>query len=150
MIWNVFVNTVQIIPGFLILWIQSKLSQDSWFCEYSSNYPRILDFVNTVQIIPGFLMQKILSPSESSEGGFQINFWTNLKCKRSSFQDGSILALSMLGYLKTRICWIFYRKIQLYSKNVCKKKFVQKMKNYTFLKSPWPCHFKYAKIFAQF
>jgi len=29
----------------------------------------------------------------------------------------------------------FYRKIQLYSKNVCKKKFVQKMKNYTFLKS---------------
>ena len=31
---------------------------------------------------------------------------------------------------------IFYRKIQLYSKNVCKKKFVQKMTNYTFLKSP--------------
>ena len=25
------------------------------------------------------------------------------------------------------------------------KKIVQKMKNYTFLKSPWPCHFKYAK-----
>ena len=106
------------------------------------------------------------------------------------------LTLSLLGYLKTRICngqggnltpppskshvwcpnmtndtslesscalllesakkslqifnnWIFYRKIQLYSKNVCKKKFVQKMKNYTFLKSPWPCHFKYAKIFAK-
>ena len=30
----------------------------------------------------------------------------------------------------------FYRKIQFYSKNVCKKKFVQKMTNYTFLKSP--------------
>ena len=30
-----------------------------------------------------------------------------------------------------------------------KKKFVQKMKNYTFLKSPWPCHFKYAIIFAK-
>jgi len=30
----------------------------------------------------------------------------------------------------------FYRKIQLYSKNVYKKKFFQKMKNYTFLKSP--------------
>ena len=30
----------------------------------------------------------------------------------------------------------FYRKIQLYSKNVCKNKFVQKMKDYTFLKSP--------------
>ena len=103
------------------------------------------------------------------------------------------LTLSLLGYLKTRICWggvnlppplnpmfdvqiwkiihhwkalvlyfynlqkklqicknwIFYRKIQFYSKNVCKKKFVQKMKNYTFLKSPWPCHFKYAKIFAK-
>ena len=38
-----------------------------------------------------------------------------------------------------KICknWIFYRKIQLYSKNVCKKKFAQKMKNHTFLKSPW-------------
>ena len=30
----------------------------------------------------------------------------------------------------------FYRKIQFYGKNVCKKKFVQKMTNYTFLKSP--------------
>ena len=30
---------------------------------------------------------------------------------------------------KLQICknWIFYRKIQLYSKNVCKKKFVQKL-----------------------
>ena len=36
------------------------------------------------------------------------------------------------------------------SKNVCKKKIVQKMINYTFLKSPWPCHFKYAKSFAKF
>ena len=106
----------------------------------------------------------------------------------------SSLTLSLLGYLKTRICWgvsiwpppskshvlcpnmtndtslesscslllesakklqicenwIFYRKIKFYSKNVCKKKFVQKMTNYTFLKSPWPCHFKYAKIFAKF
>ena len=43
----------------------------------------------------------------------------------------------------------FYRKIQLYSKKVCKKKFVQKMKNYTFLKSPWPCHFKICKIFCK-
>ena len=42
--------------------------------------------------------------------------------------------------------WIFYRKIQLYSKNVCKKKFVQKMKNYTFLKSPWPWHFNMQKF----
>ena len=80
------------------------------------------------------------------------------------------LTLSLLGYLKTRICsskshvWSpnmtndtslesscalllesakkmqklnFYRKIQLYSKNV--------IINYRFLKSPWPCHFKYAK-----
>ena len=39
---------------------------------------------------------------------------------------------------------------KLYSKNVCKKTFVQKMKNYTFLKSPWPCDFKYAKSFAKF
>ena len=30
------------------------------------------------------------------------------------------------------------------------EKFVQKLKNYTFLSSPWPCHFKYAKIFAKF
>ena len=30
----------------------------------------------------------------------------------------------------------FYRKIQLYSKIVCQKKIFQKMKNYTFLKSP--------------
>ena len=29
------------------------------------------------------------------------------------------------------------------------KKFVQKMKNYTFLKSPWPCHFKICKIFCK-
>ena len=46
--------------------------------------------------------------------------------------------------------WIFLCKIQLYSKNVCKKKFVQKIKNYTFLKSPWPCHFKYANILQNF
>ena len=51
-----------------------------------------------------------------------------------------------------QICknWIFFCKIQLYSENVCKKKIVQKMINYTFLKSPWPCHFKYAKSFAKF
>ena len=30
------------------------------------------------------------------------------------------------------------------------KKFVQKIKSYTFLKSPWSCNFKYAKIFAKF
>jgi len=30
----------------------------------------------------------------------------------------------------------FHHKIQLYGKNVCKKKVVQKIKNYTFLKSP--------------
>ena len=29
------------------------------------------------------------------------------------------------------------------------KKFVQKIKNYTFLKSPWPCHFKICKIFCK-
>ena len=48
--------------------------------------------------------------------------------------------------LELQICknWIFYRKIQFYSKNVCKKEFVQNMKNYSFLKSPWPCHLKYA------
>ena len=34
----------------------------------------------------------------------------------------------------------FFCKIQLYSKNVCKKKIVQIIINYTFLKSPWPCH----------
>ena len=38
----------------------------------------------------------------------------------------------------------FFGKIQLYSKNV------QKMINYTFFKSPYPCHFKYAKSFAEF
>ena len=50
-----------------------------------------------------------------------------------------------------QICknWIFCCKIQLYSKNVCKKNFVQKMKNYTFLKSPWPCHFKCANFLWQ-
>ena len=42
----------------------------------------------------------------------------------------------------------FNRKIQLYSKIVCKN-FFQKMKNYTFLKSPWPFHLKYAKIFGK-
>ena len=64
----------------------------------------------------------------------------------------SSCALLLESAKKLQICknWIFYRKIQLYSKNVCKKKFVQKMKNYAFLKSPWPCHFKYAKIFAKF
>ena len=51
-----------------------------------------------------------------------------------------------------QICknWIFFCKIQLNSKNVCKKKIVQKIINYTFLKSPWPCHFKYANKFAKF
>ena len=105
------------------------------------------------------------------------------------------LTLSLLRYLKTRICWggesiwpppskshiwcpnmtndtllesscalllesankfanlqklIFFCKIRLYCKNVCKIKIVQTMINYTFLKSPWPCHFKYAKSFAKF
>ena len=64
----------------------------------------------------------------------------------------SSCALLLESAKKFQICknWIFYRKIQLYSKNVCKKKFVQKIKNYTFLKSPWPCHFKYAKIYLKF
>ena len=31
-----------------------------------------------------------------------------------------------------------------------KKNLSKKMTNYTFLKSPWPCHFKYAKFFAKF
>ena len=45
---------------------------------------------------------------------------------------------------------IFFCKIQLYSKIVCKKIIFQKIINYTYLKSPWPCHFKYAKSFAKF
>ena len=44
----------------------------------------------------------------------------------------------------------FCCKIQLYSKIVCKKIIFQKIINYTYLKSPWPCHFKYAKSFAKF
>ena len=43
----------------------------------------------------------------------------------------------------------YFCKIQLFSKNVCKKN-VQKMIKYTFLKSPWPCHSNYAKIFENF
>ena len=44
----------------------------------------------------------------------------------------------------------FITKSSYIAKMFAKKKFVQKMKNYTFLKSPWPCHFKYAKMFAKF
>ena len=60
----------------------------------------------------------------------------------------SSCALLLESAKNLQICknWIFNRKIQFYSTNVFKKKFVKKMKNYTFLKSPWPCHFKYAKI----
>ena len=43
----------------------------------------------------------------------------------------------------------FFCKIQLYSKKVCKKT-ARKMINYTFLKRPWPRHFKYVKSFAKF
>ena len=46
--------------------------------------------------------------------------------------------------------WIFLCKIQLYSKNVCKKKIAQKIIKKTFSKSPLPCHLKYAKNFAKF
>ena len=54
---------------------------------------------------------------------------------------------------KLKICknWIFFCKIQLYSKNVCKKKIVQKVINYTFLKKPLTMPFqicnKFCKIF---
>jgi len=42
---------------------------------------------------------------------------------------------SSCALLLEQICknYVFYRKIKLYSKNVRKKKFVQKMKNYTVL-----------------
>ena len=124
-----------------------------------------------------------------------VRYWPQKAIIKDHFWCTFLLTLSLLGYLKTRICWgggqtdlppskshvlcpnmtndtslesscalllesaknlhicknwIFYRKIQLNSKNVRKQKFVQKMKNYTFLKISWPCHFKYAKIFANF
>ena len=105
------------------------------------------------------------------------------------------LTLSLLGYLKTRICWggggqfdppskshVLFPNMTNHTslesscalllesaKKICKfekieffiakssyivkmfsKKIVQKIKNYTFLKSPWPCYFKYAEIFAIF
>ena len=44
----------------------------------------------------------------------------------------------------------FIVKFSYIVKMFAKKKFVQKMLNYKFLKSPWPCHFKYAKMFAKF
>ena len=44
----------------------------------------------------------------------------------------------------------FIAKSRYIVKMFAKKKNGQKMKNYTFLKSPWPCHFKYAKSFAKF
>ena len=55
---------------------------------------------------------------------------------------GKLLCSTFRICKKLQICknWIFYRKIQLYSKNVC-----EKMNKFTFLKSLWPCHFKYAK-----
>ncbi len=59
----------------------------------------------------------------------------------------SSFALLLESAKKLQICenWIFYRKIQFYSKNVCKKKFVQKMTNYTFLKSPSTIPFQICK-----
>jgi len=38
----------------------------------------------------------------------------------------------------------FFAKF-IYIKNVFKKK-IPKNEKYTFLKNPWPCHFKYAKF----
>ena len=39
----------------------------------------------------------------------------------------------------------FIAKSSYIVKMFAKKNLAKKMKNYTFLKSPWPCHFKYAK-----
>ena len=98
------------------------------------------------------------------------------------------LTLSLLGYLKTRICWgggsiwppskshVWWpnmtndislesscalllesaKKLQISKMEffIAKSSYIvkmsKKMKNYTSLKSPWPCHFKYAKNFAKF
>ena len=67
----------------------------------------------------------------------------------TSLESSCALLLESVKNLQICKNWIFDRKIQLYSKNVCKK-FFSKKKYYTFLKSPWPCHFKYANIFAKF
>ena len=154
----------------------------AWFLKelFSNKFKKIAnDFLLTSSIIAlqartQFCCLGILHAKCSMKKTINIQFTNPL----------SLLTLSLLGYLKTRICWshvwcpnmtndtslesscalllesakkfsnlqklIFYRKIQLYSKMFAKKNFVQKMKNYTFLKIPWPCHFKYAKIFAKF
>ena len=44
----------------------------------------------------------------------------------------------------------FFAKSSYIVKMFAKKKMVQKMINYTFLKIPLPCHFKYAKNFEKF
>ena len=105
-------------------------------------YTYLLKFL-TLSLL-GYLKTRIRSKSSKS------HVWCPNMTNDTSLESSCALLLESAKKLQICKNWIFYRKIQLYSKNVCKQKFVQKMKNYTFLKSPWPCYFKYAKIFAKF
>ena len=86
------------------------------------------------------------------------------------------LTLSLLGCLKTRIHWrggqfasplnpmlwcpnmtndtileSFYALLLVSAKKIDNlQKLLFFFAKYTFLKSPWPCHFKYAKIYSKF
>ena len=139
----------------------------------------------TIEVIEGWLF--LLNPVGTHSAQSSIHF-TSLVAKMK-MTSRNFLTLSLLGYLKTRICWapppskshvwcpnmtndsslesscallleseknlqicknwIFITKssyvVKMFAKKICPKN-----ENYTFLKSPWPCHFKYAKIFAKF
>ena len=89
--------------------------------------------------------------------------------KKSFFLTCEImLTLSLVGFLKTRIWWgganltppplnflqicknrIFYRKIQLYSKNVCKKKICPKNEKLYIFEKPLTMPFQIYKYFCK-
>ena len=100
------------------IWVCGKEDAIHWFLERNQ----------LVSPGPGalFLANTLLNPI--SAGVLENQDMTN----DTSLESSCALLLEL------QICknWFFYRKIQLYSKNVCKKQFVQQMKNYTFLKSP--------------
>ena len=64
----------------------------------------------------------------------------------TSLESSCALLLESAKKLANLQKLIFFAKSSYKVKMFAKKKFVQKMKNYTFLKS----HFKYAKSFAKF
>ena len=80
--------------------------------------------------------------------------WPPLQIPCLMFKYDKWCIIGKLSCTTFRICKKIckFEKIEFFiaKSSYIVKMCAKKMKNYTFLKSPWPCHFKYTKIFAKF